>query len=84
MQGVASAPSSTDFGRDQWTQLTDAPILKPEYPGTWNLSESGHPHLFKDEDGGTYLFYQGNNDNGKTWYISKIEVKWNDNGPYLQ
>jgi len=142
MQGVASAPAGTDFSRDQWTQLTDAPILKPEYPwegscieaaavvqhedflymfyagaynnnpqqigvarssdgikwvklsnkpflvngdpGTWNSSESGHPHLFKDEDGRTYLFYQGNNDNGKTWYISKIEVKWNNKGPYLQ
>lgn len=141
LQGVASAPSNTNFNRNQWTQLTDSPILKPEYPwegacieaaalvqqgdwlymfyagaynnnpqqigvaksidgirwvklsnkpflangnpGEWNYSESGHPHLFKDEDGRTYLFYQGNNDNGKTWFISKVEVKWNDNGPYL-
>jgi sucrose-6-phosphate hydrolase SacC (GH32 family) len=141
LQGVASAPSNTTFSRDQWTQLTDSPILKPEYPwegacieaaalvqkgdwlymfyagaynnnpqqigvakssdgirweklsnkpflangnpGEWNYSESGHPHLFKDEDGRTYLFYQGNNDNGKTWFISKVEVKWNENGPYL-
>lgn len=141
LQGVASAPSNTTFSRDQWTQLTDSPILKPEYPwegacieaaalvqqgdwlymfyagaynnnpqqigvaksidgirwkklsnkpflangnpGEWNYSESGHPHLFKDEDGRTYLFYQGNNDNGKTWFISKVEVKWNEDGPYL-
>jgi len=141
LQGVASAQSNTTFSRDQWTQLTDSPILKPEYPwegacieaaalvqqgdwlymfyagaynnnpqqigvaksidgirwkklsnkpflangnpGEWNYSESGHPHLFKDEDGRTYLFYQGNNDNGKTWFISKVEVKWNEDGPYL-
>jgi beta-1,2-mannobiose phosphorylase / 1,2-beta-oligomannan phosphorylase len=142
MQGVAAAPRNTNFNRDQWTQLTDAPILKPQYPwegqcvegasiveqngmlymfyagaynnnpqqigvakssdgvkwerlsnkpflvngdpGSWNYSESGHPHLFRDDDGKTYLFYQGNNDNGKTWYISKVEVGWNEKGPYLK
>lgn len=142
IQGVASAPENTNFNRDQWTQLTDAPILKPQYPwegacieaaalvqqgdllymfyagaynnnpqqigvakssdgvkwerlsnkpfltngdpGEWNYSESGHPHLFKDANGRTYLFYQGNNDNGKSWYISNIEVKWNKKGPFLK
>ena len=142
IQGVASAPANTDFNRDQWTQLTDAPILKPEFPwegacieaaalvqkgdllymfyagaynnnpqqigvaksedgikwerlsnkpfltngdpGDWNYSESGHPHLFKNEDGRTYLFFQGNNDNGKTWFLSNVEVKWNEKGPYLK
>jgi predicted GH43/DUF377 family glycosyl hydrolase len=142
IQGVASASANTNFNRDQWTQLTDYPILKPEYPwegncieaasvvqhgdllfmfyagaynnnpqqigvakssdgikwdrlsnkpfltngdpGEWNYSESGHPNLFKDENGRTYLFFQGNNDNGKTWYISNIEVFWNNKGPYLK
>lgn len=142
MQGVAAAPLHTNFNRDQWTQLTDAPILTPEYPwegqcvegasivrkgntlymfyagaynnnpqqigvakssdgirwqrlsnkpfltngdpGTWNSSESGHPHLFQDKDGRTWLFYQGNSDNGKTWYLSNREVLWNEKGPYLR
>lgn len=142
MQGVASAPVKTNFNRDQWTQLTDAPILKPQYPwegacieaaalvqqgdllymfyagaynndpqqigvakssdgvkwerlsnkpfltngdrGEWNYSESGHPHLFKDENGKSYLFFQGNNDKGKTWFISNLEIKWNENGPFLK
>jgi predicted GH43/DUF377 family glycosyl hydrolase len=142
IQGVASAPLNTNFNRDQWTQLTDEPILKPKYPwegacieaasivqqknvlymfyagaynndpqqigvakstdgvkwerlsnkpflangdpGSWNYSESGHPHIFKDDNGKTYLFFQGNNDNGKTWYLSNVEVKWNENGPYLK
>jgi predicted GH43/DUF377 family glycosyl hydrolase len=142
IQGVASAPLVTNFNRDQWTQLTDYPILKPRYPwegdcieaaavvqkgdllymfyagaynnnpqqigvaksvdgvtwerlsnkpfltngdpGEWNYSESGHPHIFKDEDGKTYLFFQGNNNNGKTWFISNIEVMWNEKGPYLK
>jgi predicted GH43/DUF377 family glycosyl hydrolase len=142
MQGVASAPLHTNFNRDQWTEITNAPILKPEYPwegqcvegasivkknnilymfyagaynnkpqqigvaksvdginwkrlsnkpfltngdpGSWNYSESGHPHLFTDSDGKTYLFFQGNNDNGKTWFLSKIKIHWNKNGPYLR
>jgi beta-1,2-mannobiose phosphorylase / 1,2-beta-oligomannan phosphorylase len=142
IQGVAAAPANTNFNRDQWTQLTDAPILKPEYPwegacieaasviqkgellymfyagaynnnpqqigvakssdgvkweklsnkpfltngdpSEWNSSESGHSHIFRDEIGRTYLFFQGNNDNGKTWLLSNIEVKWNEKGPYLK
>ena len=142
IQGVAAAPINTNFNRGEWTQLTDSPIMKPEYewegkcvegasviqrgdklfmfyagsynnapqqvgiakssdgihwkklsdkpflpngkPGEWNSSESGHPHIFLDTDGKTFLFYQGNNDNGKTWYISNIEVYWNNKGPFLK
>ena len=32
IQGVASAPGNTGFNREDWTQLTDYPILKPEFP----------------------------------------------------
>jgi predicted GH43/DUF377 family glycosyl hydrolase len=142
MQGVATAPLSTDFSRKDWTQACDSSILRPEYPwegqciegasiakkgnklymfyagaynnapqqigvavsndgihwkrlskepflrngkpGEWNASESGHPHLFTDNNGRTYLFYQGNKDNGKTWYISNIEVFWKNGRPYMK
>ena len=30
-----------------------------------------------------YLFFQGNNDKGKTWHLSKMQVKWKANKPYL-
>lgn len=142
MQGVAVAPANTDFGRDQWKNLSvEGPVLKPELPwekdcvegasvikkgrklymfyagaynnapqqigiavskdavtwkrlsdtpflangkaGEWNSSESGHPHIFRDTGGKTYLFFQGNNDKGKTWYISKVEVEWSRSGPLL-
>jgi len=141
MLGVASAPLSSGFERDAWTQLCDAPVLKPELPweqecieapavckrgnrlfmfcggaynngpqqigcavsddgvlwqrvsdepflpngvpGSWNACESGHPYVFVDEDGGTTLFYQGNNDLGRTWYISWRGIVWSDGYPYL-
>lgn len=141
MLGVAAAPLDSDYGRDQWRQLTAAPILKPELPwetkcieaasvmerdgklwmfyaggynndpqqigvavstdgirwtrlsdqpllpngppGSWNSSESGHPGVFNGEDGTTWLFYQGNNDNGKTWYLSKVKIVWQDGRPTL-
>lgn len=67
----------------KWERVSDSPFLKNGEQGEWNHSESGHPQLFKDEDGKTYLFFQGNNDNGKTWYISKVEVLWNKNEPYI-
>lgn len=48
-----------------WKRLSEEPFLRNGKPGEWNSSESGHPHIFTDSDGRTYLFYQGNNDNGK-------------------
>ena len=141
MQGVASAPASTNFNREDWTQECDESILKPELdwekkcieaasvirrkgklvmfyagaynnepqqigvavskdgvnwkrmsdtpflangkPGEWNASESGHPHIFQDEDGRTYLFFQGNNKKNQ-WYLSNLEVFWKGWKPYLK
>lgn len=142
MQGVATAPLSTNFDREDWTQATDSSILYPTLPwegeciegasiaqkgdnlymfyagaynnwpqqvgvavsddgitwkriftepflangkpGEWNSCESGHPHIFTDLDGRTYLFYQGNNDNGQTWYLSNVEVFWENGIPFMR
>jgi predicted GH43/DUF377 family glycosyl hydrolase len=139
MIGVASAPLKSNYGRQQWKQLVDAPILKPELPwerdcieapsilkrdgklwmfyagaynnapqqigvavsmdglswkrvsdqplvangkpGSWNSSESGHPGIFEDADGTLHLFYQGNNDKGKTWYLSRVKIVWKNGLP---
>lgn len=59
-----------------WKRLSDEPFLPNGKPGEWNESESGHPHIFTDTDGRTYLFFQGNNSKGKNWYISQKEVFW--------
>jgi predicted GH43/DUF377 family glycosyl hydrolase len=66
-----------------WKRLFDKPFLPNGKPGTWNSSESGHPHIFEAPDGRTFLFYQGNKDDGKTWYLSQIEVFWDEKGPFL-
>ena len=141
MQGVAAAPLDSDYGRTQWRQLVDGPVLKPALPwerncieaasvmkrdgklwmfyaggynnepqqigvassddgihwkrlsdqplvpngppGSWNSSESGHPGVFVDLDGTTHLFYQGNNDGGKTWYLSRLRIEWKDGLPVV-
>lgn len=141
MLGVAAAPLDSDYGKEEWKQLVDGPILKPELPwelkcieaasvmqrdgslwmfyaggynndpqqvgvarsedgvtwtrvsdspllpngapGSWNSSESGHPGVFNDSDGRTWLFFQGNNDKGKTWYLSKVGIDWKDGLPVL-
>lgn len=77
--GVASSRDGIN-----WKRLSDKPFLANGAAGEWNSSESGHPHIFGDENGKTYLFYQGNNDKGKTWFISNCEVKWNKKGPSLK
>jgi len=66
-----------------WKRLSDKPLLPNGKSGEWNSSESGHPGIFVDNDGQTYLFFQGNNDKGKTWYLSKMKVEWKDNRPTL-
>jgi len=70
--------------------MSDRPFLPNGKPGTWNSSESGHPGIFIDgsqpgdpRDGRTWLFFQGNNDNGRTWYISKRRITWNGYTPAL-
>lgn len=67
-----------------WNRLFDEPFLPNGKPGEWNESESGHPHIFTDNDGRTVLFFQGNNDKGKSWYISNKEVFWENNLPILK
>jgi beta-1,2-mannobiose phosphorylase / 1,2-beta-oligomannan phosphorylase len=141
MLGVAAAPADSAFDRDDWEQLGDGPILRPELaweqscieapavcahdgrlymfyggaynncpqqigcavsedgvrwarlgdtpflpngqPGAWNSSESGHPFIFVDHDGSMQLFYQGNNDQGATWYLSRVAVGWGAEGPFV-
>jgi beta-1,2-mannobiose phosphorylase / 1,2-beta-oligomannan phosphorylase len=141
MIGVSSAPMDSGFGRNDWKQICQKPILKPELPwegaciesaspfkhngkfymfyagsynatpqqigiavsedgvnykrmsekpllpngtaGTWNAHESGHPGVFVDDDGKMYLFYQGTNDKGATWYLSRMDILWDNDKLYL-
>lgn len=64
-----------------WTRVSNRPLIPNGPPGSWNSSESGHPGIFKDADGSFHLFYQGNNDMGKTWFLSKVKVTWNQGVP---
>jgi hypothetical protein len=67
----------------KWKRMSDQPFLTNGKPGEWNESESGHPGIFQDEDGQTYLFYQGNKDGGKSWYLSKVKIGWKDGKPFV-
>jgi len=66
-----------------WQRVFNEPILINGEKGTWNESESGHPNIFKDQKGRYHLFFQGNNDKGNTWYLSKVEIGWNKKGPFI-
>lgn len=67
----------------RWKKCSDKPFLTNGKKNDWNSSESGHPHIF-DNGKTTYLFFQGNNDGGKTWLISNEEVVWSKTGPKLK
>lgn len=59
------------------------PFIPCGTPGSWNSSESGHPYAFRDDDGRMYLFYQGSADKGRTWYLTKAEITFENNEPRL-
>lgn len=77
--GVAVGHDGIHFQR-----LSNRPFLENGEPGSWNACESGHPYVFEDEDGRVYLFYQGNQDYGKSWYLSKAEIGFQNEIPYIR
>ena len=66
-----------------WQRLWDEPFLPNGRPDEWNASESGHPYIFLAPTGKVFLFFQGNNDNGQTWYLSKVHLIWQDDRPII-
>ena len=66
-----------------WTRLFTEPLLANGKPGEWNSSESGHPGVFVDDGGQTYIFFQGNPDKGHTWLLSWVRIGWKDDKPHL-
>lgn len=66
-----------------WTRLWSVPFIPNGPKGNWNSSESGHPGVFVDDDGRTYLFYQGNPDHGRSWFLSQVEIGWKGEIPYV-
>jgi predicted GH43/DUF377 family glycosyl hydrolase len=68
-----------------WTRLSDQPFLPNGAPGSWNSCESGHPFFFQDPlTGKEYLFFQGDSDSGKSWYLSKVELDWENDLPVIR
>jgi hypothetical protein len=64
--------------------MGDQPFLANGRAGEWNSSESGHPGIFIDPlDGATWLFYQGNDDRGRSSYLSKRRIEWDGHAPRL-
>ena len=80
-QQIGCAVSSDGIHFDR---ISGEPFYKNGVPGSWNASESGHPYAFRDDDGKVYLFFQGSPNNGKNWYLSRMEIGFGEDGkPYI-
>ena len=77
--GCASSKDGLRFTR----LFVDQPMIPNGKPGEWNSSETGHPGVFLDDDGQTCLFFQGNPDQGKSWYLSQVKIGWRDGRPFV-
>jgi beta-1,2-mannobiose phosphorylase / 1,2-beta-oligomannan phosphorylase len=86
--GYNNAPQQIGVAKStdgiHWKRIFEEPFFSNGKPGEWNSSESGHPHIFESPEGSDWLFYQGNNDNGKTWFISNVEISWENNIPIIK
>lgn len=66
-----------------WQRISKEPVLANGRRGEWNSSESGHPWVFEDRDGAQYLFFQGNNTEGRTWLLSYAKLSWRGETPVI-
>lgn len=64
-------------------RVSNRPLLGPGPEGSWNHCESGHPYVFRDDDGRIHLFYQGSPDMGKNWYLSHGLIEIEDGMPRI-
>ncbi len=76
--GVAVSRDGVDF-----TKLFAHPFIAAGKPGEWNSSESGHPYVYRDDDGKVWLFYQGSPDMGKSWYLSRCRIGFSQGLPVV-
>ncbi len=67
----------------RWKRLSEQPLLPNGAADSWNAHESGHPGVFMDEDGKMHLFFQGTRDKGATWHLSRMDIHWEEDKPYL-
>lgn len=61
---------------EHFTRWSDDPVLPHGPEGAWNAWESGHPGVFKDDDGQIYLFYQGKATQNGAYYLSCLKVEF--------
>ncbi|WP_313267455.1 family 43 glycosylhydrolase [Sphingobacterium sp.] len=67
-----------------WNRVQQTPFLANGKIGDWNVSESGHPDIFRAVDGQYYLFFQGNcTGDGQSWYLSNRRLRWKETLPSL-
>ncbi len=58
------------------------PFLPCGKKGEWNSDESGHPFVFRD-DNDVWLYYQGTADKGKTWFLSRKRIAFENGLPRI-
>lgn len=59
----------------KWRRSSDEPFLRHGEAGSWNAGESGHPGVFVEESGRVHLFFQGTNDRGQSYFLSRVEIE---------
>lgn len=75
--GMATSKDGLNFRR----YGHDGLVFPCGWAGTWNSCESGHPGVFRDDDGRIYLFYQGKSKmpgTGAGYQLSCAEVVFED------
>lgn len=68
--GLATSTDGINFTRIP----PDGLLFTSGAEGTWNHGESGHPGVFRDDDGQVYLFFQGKDSPDGNYMLSVCKV----------
>ena len=70
--GLATSTDGRTFSRIP----PDGLLFPHGAEGTWNHGESGHPGVFRDDDGQVYLFFQGKDSPDGNYLLSVCKVRF--------
>jgi hypothetical protein len=63
----------------KWTRLLTSPFLPHGKPGQ-GMRANRATLACMSRRTRDHLFYQGNNDRGRTWYLSRVKLDWTERG----
>ena len=74
--GLCTSTDGIHFTRVSYDPQNPGLVFRAGEKGSWNAGESGHPGVFRDDDGQVYLFFQGKASRNANYFLSVCKVSF--------